>query len=162
MLSINTHCDDNLEEIVKLVLYCQNDGTRPLKTVNDQPDLLNIKEHYINSGGNFWTAKDDEKLAGTIGLVIYENGIGILKKFFVYDDYRGKPNFLGQKLYQTLLDFAVKKGLKKIILDTPKNTERAHKFYLKAGFEQIKKEELPISYDYPYSDSDFFMLKLSE
>ena len=48
-----------------------------------------------------------------------------------------------------------------IILDTPKNTDRAHLFYEKAGFKKIEKEELPIEYDYPYDDSDFFCLTLN-
>ena len=47
-----------------------------------------------------------------------------------------------------------------MILDTPKNTDRAHKFYEKAGFKKIKKEELPIDYDYPYEDSDFFFIDI--
>lgn len=160
MIRINTYLEEDLDEIISLVLHCQNDGTRPLKTIEDQPDILNIKEHYMKNKGNFWTAKDNNKLAGTIGLVVYDNGISILKKFFVYEQYRGKPHNLGQRLYQTLLDYAVKNGVREIILDTPKNTNRAHKFYVKAGFEQVKKEDLPISYDYPYSDSDFFILKL--
>lgn len=43
----------------------------------------------------------------------------------------------------------------------PKNTDRAHLFYEKAGFKKIEKEELPIEYDYPYDDSDFFCLTLN-
>lgn len=32
--------------------------------------------------------------------------------------------------------------------------------YSRAGFEVIQKENLPVQYDYPYSDSDFFRLYL--
>lgn len=53
------------------------------------------------------------------------------------------------------------KSWRQIILDTPKNTDRAHLFYEKAGFKKIEKEELPIEYDYPYDDSDFFCLTLN-
>ena len=88
-------------------------------------------------------------------------GLAILKKFFVYEPYRGRPYHLGRRLYQTLLSFSKEKGVKKIILDTPKNTDRAHKFYEKAGFRKIKKEDLPVDYDYPYKDSDFFLIDLS-
>lgn len=70
----------------------------------------------------------------------------------------GGPYHLRRKLYETLLGFAKKNGVKRLILDTPKNTDRAHKFYEKAGFEKITKEDLPIDYDYPYEDSDFFSL----
>ena len=43
----------------------------------------------------------------------------------------------------------------------PRIRYRAHLFYEKAGFKKIEKEELPIEYDYPYDDSDFFCLTLN-
>ena len=49
---------------------------------------------------------------------------------------------------------------KTILLDTPHNTERAHKFYHKAGFRQVKETELPIKFSHPYKDCDFFLLEL--
>ena len=58
------------------------------------------------------------------------------------------------------LEFAKLQGISRIILDTPKITDRAHLFYEKAGFRRIEKEELPVEYDYPYDDSHFFYLDL--
>ena len=105
-------------------------------------------------------AKENGKVAGTIGLMNKGNGLCILKKFFVYEPYRSKPHNLGRKLYSLFLDFAKVHGFSKIILDTPKNTDRAHLFYEKAGFKRMGKEELPVEYDYPYDDSHFFYLDL--
>ena len=105
-------------------------------------------------------AKENGKVVGSIGLMNKGNGLGILKKFFVYEPYRGKPHHLGLQLYRVFLDYAKTQGFSKIILDTPKNTERAHRFYEKAGFKRISKEELPIEYEYPYDDSHFFFLDL--
>lgn len=161
MIEIKEYIQSDRDEIIALVLHCQNDGTRPLVGVDDQPELLCIKEKYIDGGGNFWVAKENGKVAGSIGLMNVGDGLGILKKFFVYEAYRGNPHYLGSQLYAQLLDFARKYGFKQIILDTPKNTDRAHKFYEKAGFRKIEKDELPIAYDYPYDDSDFFCLELS-
>lgn len=157
-MKIQTYIEADRKEIIALVLHCQNDGTRPFVSVNDQPELLHIKEKYIDKGGNFWVAKDQGKVVGSIGLMVCGNSLAILKKFFVYEPYRGNPHYLGRKLYETLLNFAKENGIKRIILDTPKNTDRAHKFYEKAGFQKITKEELPIEYDYPYEDSDFFSI----
>lgn len=123
-------------------------------------ELFHIREEYVAGGGNFWVAKSDGNMAGTIGLMNKGNGIGILKKFFVYEPYRGAPHRLGSRLYAVLMEFARENSFKKIILDTPKNTERAHNFYEKAGFRKLEKEELPVAYDYPYDDSDFFYLDL--
>ncbi len=159
-MKIGTYIESDCEEIIELVLHCQNDGTRPIVSVDDQPELLHIKEKYLDNGGNFWVAKDNGKVAGSIGLMMCSNGLAILKKFFVYEPYRGEPHHLGRQLYETLLTFARENGVKRMILDTPKNTDRAHKFYEKAGFKKIKKEELPIDYDYPYEDSDFFFIDI--
>lgn len=160
MIEIEKYSASDTDEIIALVLHCQNDGTRPLVSVEDQPELLCIKEEYIDKGGSFWVAKENGKVAGTIGLMNKGNGLCILKKFFVYEPYRGKPHNLGQHLYAVFLDFAKTHGFSKIILDTPKNTDRAHRFYEKSGFRKIEKEELPVQYDYPYDDSDFFCLNL--
>lgn len=161
MITITGYQESDRDDIIRLVLHCQNDGTRPLVTVEDQPELLHIQEKYIENGGNFWVAKDDGKLAGSIGLINCGNGIGILKKFFVYEPYRGKPHHLGQQLYQKLLIFAAAHEIKTLLLDTPANTNRAHKFYDNAGFVQITKEELPVEYDYPYDNCHFFRLDLT-
>lgn len=105
--------------------------------------------------------EESDRVAGSIGLINCGNGIGLLKKIFVYEEYRGRPHHLGQKLYQELIGFAQKSGFSEILLDTPKNTDRAHNFYDKAGFIKISHDELPFEYDYPYKDSDFFLLRLS-
>lgn len=160
MIDIKTFEESDRDEVIKLVLHCQNDGSRPLVGVEDQPELLCIREKYFTPGGCFWVAKESGRLAGSIGLINCSNGTGLLKKFFVYEEYRGEPYHLGQKLYAELIAFAQKIGIRELVLDTPKNTERAHGFYDKAGFIKIGKDELPLVYDYPYSDCDFFILRL--
>lgn len=160
MIEIKKFQQEDTDQIIKLVLHCQNDGSRPLVSVEDQPELLCIHEKYFTSGGCFWVAKDGDRVVGSIGLISCGNAIGILKKFFIYEEYRGKPRHLGQQLYGELIVFAQSRGFKKIVLDTPKNTDRAHHFYEQAGLIQITKEDLPIKYDYPYKDCDFFLLEL--
>lgn len=161
MIEIKIFEEEDRDDVIKLVLHCQNDGSRPLVGVEDQPELLCIQEKYIAAGGIFWVARERGKMAGSIGLLNCGNGIGILKKFFIYENYRGEPHHLGQKLYAVLLSFVQSHNFREIILDTPKNTDRAHKFYKKAGFIKINGDDLPVEYDYPYKDSDFFHLKLS-
>lgn len=160
MIEIKIYSESDQDEVIAHVLYCQNDGTRPYVSINDQPELQNIKGKYIENGGNFWVARENETLIGCIGMMKFDDNLAILKKFFVAESYRSAPHHLGRKLYETLVEFAKNKGIKQLILDTPKNTTRAHKFYEKAGFRQLDKAHLPIVYDYPYEDSDFFCLDL--
>ena len=160
MIEIRTYSDEDREEVIRLVLHCQNDGTRPSVSVDDQPELCRIPEKYMDGGGNFWVAKDNGKTAGSIGLMKFGDGTAVLKKFFVYEPYRGAPCHLGRQLYGTLLDYARTHGVKQLILDTPKNTDRAHKFYERAGFTKIERADVPVVYDFPYEDSDFFRLEI--
>lgn len=162
MIEIKTYCDDDKKQVIDLVLHCQNDGTRPLVTEYDQPDILNIREEYFNNSGYFWVAKENDRVLGSIALMNCGNDIAILKKFFVYEDYRGTPHHLGRKLYDVFFEYATEIGIKTIVLDTPRNSDRAHKFYERAGFEKIDKELLPVKYNYPYEDSDFFVLKIRQ
>lgn len=162
MLSIAQYESEDKDGVIELVLHCQNDGSRPEIKLSDQLDLLCIPEKYMHGGGNFWVAKDDGKIAGSIALVDCGGGVGILKKFFVYEPYRGKPHNLGQRLYAILIEYAKARGMTVIVLDTPFNTERAHKFYEKAGFVQVAQADLPVQYDYPFPDSHFFRLDLAQ
>lgn len=82
MISITQFEEGYTQDIIDLVLHFQNDGTRPLLTAADQPDMLNIRDCYINAGGNFWIATDERRLAGTIGIMPYTKEISVLKKFF--------------------------------------------------------------------------------
>ncbi len=96
MITITPFEEFYTQDVIDLVLHFQNDGTRPVVTVADQPDLLHITDAYFRIGGSFWIARDGEKLAGTIGIMPCENGVAVLKKFFVYEKYQGEPVHLGR------------------------------------------------------------------
>lgn len=160
MINIERFCETDTDDIIELVLHFQNDGSRPMVTVDDQPDLLNIEREYFQRDGYFWVARDEKQMVGSIGLMPYRDDIAILKKFFVYEAYQGAPYHIGRKLYSRLLEYAEDKNFKTLLLDTPRNTYRAHDFYHKAGFVKVLEEELPIKFSHPYKDCDFFMLNL--
>lgn len=124
----------------------------------EQPDLKDIQTYYQKDGGEFWIAKSDGKVIGTLGLQFRENHCAVMKKFFVDCHYRLQKN--GLSLYQKLLAFAKDKGVRPIILDTPSVARASHKFYETAGFHRIYTQELPIRYLYPDRDSLLYMLDL--
>ena len=53
MITISQFEDKYAGDVIDIVLRFQNDGTRPIVTVKDQPDLLDITHEYIDKGGNF-------------------------------------------------------------------------------------------------------------
>ena len=85
---------------------------------------------------------------------------GKIQDVYLYPNRNAKDISRELNMDKGLL-FRILKSWRQIILDTPKNTDRAHLFYEKAGFKKIEKEEPPIEYDYPYDDSDFFCLTLN-
>ncbi|WP_349305494.1 GNAT family N-acetyltransferase [Bacillus sp. FJAT-50079] len=153
--------DTYKEDVIQLVLHIQNVEYGVGISIEEQPDLLDIQSNYINDGGNFWVALNENgKVVGSIGLQKKTNEVAILKKFFVYKEYRGKELGIGTSLYKALLDFANKQRFLKVILDTPSKATRSHSFYKKVGFKEVAKEDLTIIYDYPDRDSLIFELDL--
>ena len=158
MIEIKTYSGMFDDEIISLVLDIQNGEAKINLSLDEQPDLKDIKTYYQESGGEFWLALDNGHVIGTIGLINRENHCAILKKFFVSAQYRSQK--IGLKLYQSLLQFAQGKGIKHIILDTPSVALASHRFYERAGFKKITKNELPVEYVYPDRDSFLYMLDL--
>ncbi|MDO4301304.1 MAG: GNAT family N-acetyltransferase [Clostridia bacterium] len=147
------------ENIIDLILDIQNNEANINLSIEEQPDLLDVEKYYLINGGQFWIAVDEkDKVIGTIAYMAGENNYGILKKFFVDKNCRGKG--IGLELYKNLLRYANKKSCKGLILDTPSVAEDSHRFYEKAGFRKISKEELPIKYYYPNRNSYIYILFL--
>ncbi len=165
LMIITTFDNKYAKDVIDLVLTCRNNGSKPIKGIELQPDLLNIQSEYIEKGGNFWVALHDDKVVGTIAFSPYPNKkTGVLKKFFVHENFRGHPNYLGQKLYATFLEYVKANNFNTIILETLKDADRkrALNFYKKAGFKQVAYEDLPVKHSCPF-DVDlchFFMLEL--
>lgn len=80
-----------------------------------------IPRYYFETGGNFWIVVNDEDLVvGTIGFLV-KGKTGVLKKFFVHPDYRGRDKGVSTPLYDKLIETAKEKELDAIVLDTPAN-----------------------------------------
>ena len=158
VLQIATYNGKFDDEIISLILSIQNDEAKIGLSLQEQPDLLNIHRCYQQSGGEFWVALSDGRVIGTIGLMLKENHCAVLKKFFVEKSFRSQK--VGLALYNELLKYAVEKGVRHIILDTPSVAHASHRFYEKAGFYKITAEELPVPYSYPDRDSILYLLEL--
>ncbi len=155
---IETYSGRYDNEIISLILSIQNDEAKIGLSLQEQPDLLDIRRSYQQSGGEFWIALSDGKVIGTIGLIIKENYCAIMKKFFVKKEFRSHK--VGLSLYNELLKYAVSKNIHHIILDTPAVASTSHIFYEKAGFRKIGAADLPIEYSYPDRDSILYILNL--
>ncbi|MBC7847684.1 MAG: GNAT family N-acetyltransferase [Flavobacterium sp.] len=140
------------------VLNIQNGEFKLGFTALEQPDLLDTENFYLN--GNFWTARNNGIIIGTIGLQNLDNHNGILRKMFVSKDYRGTEQKVAQTLFYTLINFSRGINLKMIWLDTPAIAVASHRFYKKNGFLQTDKLNLPDNYSFPDKNSKIYKLKL--
>jgi len=104
----------------------------------DDEDLSNIPEFY-NGRGNFWVAMVDDTVIGTIGIQDHGGETAILRRVFVLPEYHGKG--VGEALLAHAEAYAKKQGFTKLTLNSDEKMKRAHHFYEKHGFMQVKEPE---------------------
>lgn len=157
---INNFSEADQLEVKQFVLGIQNGEFNLSFLEEQQPDLTNIREFYVNGG--FWVAKADNKIVGTIGLQRIDSRNGVLRKMFVDKDFRGQEFGTAQLLFNTLLKFAVYSKFKTIWLDTPAVAEASHKFYERNGFQLANKSNLPVGYAFLDNNSKVYKLQLAQ
>jgi N-acetylglutamate synthase-like GNAT family acetyltransferase len=158
MIEIVTFKKTQQQEVRKFVLSIQNDEFKLGFTEAEQPDLIDTEKFYRN--GNFWTARINGEIVGTIGLQKLDNENGILRKMFVRQDFRGTDHKIAQLLFDALFAFSGNLNLKTIWLDTPAIALASHRFYEKNGFMQTDKSNLPDHYVFPDKNSKIYKLNI--
>ncbi|MFZ2049074.1 MAG: GNAT family N-acetyltransferase [Minisyncoccia bacterium] len=132
-----------VKELIQTVL-----GSLGITAQNTKPnkdsDLDKISEIY-SLRSRFWLAILDNKLIGTVGIEEIDNDVAKLKRMFVLPEFQGSG--VGQKLFDTALNFAIKNDYKKIKLNTDKVMKRAHNFYEKNGFSKSGENEEKLFYE---------------
>lgn len=123
----------------------------------DYPDLYHIEKHY-QSTGLFLVAEMNHQIIGTIAYEQLNKNQFVLKRMFVYKNYRKQG--IAKKLLDTILSHLKNTVLKQnisIYLSTKSLEAKAAKaFYLRSGFREINRSELPEGFPFFYED-DFFM-----
>ena len=121
-------------------------------------DVLNVNDYYINNGGNFWLAIDvkSKKVIGTIALENRDNNYGVLKRFYVDEQYQ--KNGIGSKLYEMLYNYTkTNTQINKIYLACGNVLKNAHKFYKNKGFIQQESNDIDMHFA---EDDDFFVKEI--
>lgn len=133
---VKEYSDEYKDQVNELIFQVyENSRGRPRR---ERPDLNTIKETYQNNGGNFWVAISENNIIGTIGLRDQGCKRASMHRFCVAESFRGKEKGVSGKLFSTLLEFAKKKGFKKIYLGTMPDAIAAIKFYERNGFKRLE------------------------
>ncbi|WP_096186691.1 GNAT family N-acetyltransferase [Evansella halocellulosilytica] len=144
------------DDVIKLIIKIQRNEFNVPISVEDQPDLFNVKEIYQTGKGNFWIATIHQKVVGTIGLLDIGNEQVALKKMFVHAQYRGRVHQTASKLLTTAFEWCMSHSVREIYLGTTPQFLAAHRFYEKNGFVQVQREHLPKSFPALAVDKKFY------
>lgn len=93
---------------------------------------VGVEEHILN----FMLALDGDRVVGCAGLEVHQNS-GLLRSVVVAPAYRSQG--VGAKLTEGMMDLARQKNLTSLSL----LTETAADFFLRFGFVEVKRTELP-------------------
>lgn len=156
VVKIETYTNSDKKDVADLILQIQNAEFGIPITLAMQPDLNDIPGFYQTNSGNFWVAKMDDKITGTISLLDIGDRKGALRKMFVDKDYRGKQFGVGQQLLNKLIEWAKQKGFTEIFLGTTEKFIAAQRFYEKNGFKEMAKKELPKTFPVMEVDIKFY------
>ena len=122
---------------------------------HDEEVLGKPGKYIIEPGGTIFFVLENEEVIGTVALMKIEEGVFELTKMAVVPAAQGKN--VGQQLMLHTLDFARKKGWKKLKIYSNRKLENAIHIYKKYGFKEI-----PIGENNPYARGDIKMeLQLS-
>ena len=156
MITIQPFEDQDTNNIVNLILNIQQNEFQVPITINEQQDLLNISTFYQQKRGNFWVAKFNNEVVGTIALIDCGDNIGTIRKMFVKKEFRGKEHGIAQRLLNTLEESARTNTIKSLYLGTLERLEAAIRFYERNGFTLIQKQNLPSVFPLMPVDTHFF------
>ncbi|MGT2784385.1 GNAT family N-acetyltransferase [Streptococcus merionis] len=134
-------------QVIDFILRIQQEEFELSISLDEQPDLLDIKKYYPN---RFWLATEKEQVIGCIGLVLLDNDNVALKKMFVHSAARQKG--VGKLLMVQFMNYCQKCGIHSVFLGTTSRFKAAQYFYQKVGFAEITKDNLPD--DFPILDVD--------
>ena len=153
-IQIKTYDERYKEEITQLKIQTK-EFELPV-SLNDQPDLLEIKTFYQAGCGNFWVALSDDKVVGTVALIDIANKQTALRKMFVDENYRGKEKNIAKRLIDELMSWCKQKHVNEVYLGTTPFFLAAHRFYEKNGFVEISKDSLPTAFPVMRLDTKFY------
>ncbi len=144
--------------VIDVILPIQNQEFGIPISEQQQPDLHDIQQLYQRGTGDFWIARCDGKVVGTLGLKDIGNAQAALRKMFVSAPYRGRDYGVAALLLKALLQHAQAEKVKDVFLGTTDKFLAAHRFYEKNGFQEIPVSALPEAFPLMAVDSKFYRL----
>jgi putative acetyltransferase len=134
---------DQVEEVQQVIVAVCHEiwqlSEEVIRRYDAMSDLDNLRSHYFDNNGTFLVLIDEGRVVGSGAIRRLNNDICEVKRMWFLKAYRGRG--LGTKMAQMLLDFARKKGYKKVRLDTTDEQKQAQaiQLYQRLGFYFIER-----------------------
>jgi N-acetylglutamate synthase-like GNAT family acetyltransferase len=148
--------------VIELILGIQQREFGIAITLDEQPDLSDIRAFYQHGRGNFWVALDGARVVGTIALRDIGERQVALRKMFVDAAYRGGALGVAARLLEAALRWARESDVREVLLGTTAKFVAAHRFYEKNGFREIARETLPASFPLMTVDTKFYSRTIAD
>lgn len=104
------------------------------------PDVYNIDQFYLQKGITFLVAEIEGEIVATGGLKkTDESDMPQIVRISVHKDYRRKG--IAKEMTLRLIDFARKKGYKRILVETTKTWQAPRTLYNSMGFKELYEDE---------------------
>ncbi|MEO6679480.1 MAG: GNAT family N-acetyltransferase [Pseudomonas sp.] len=159
-IRIDRYVPSDEQGIVEMIVPIQREEFGINVSAQDQPDLMAIRTFCQAGAGDFWVARCEGVVIGSIGLKDIGNCEAALRKMFVAAPWRGREFGVARQLLECLLDAAKHRGLQRVYLGTTAKFLAAHRFYEKHGFELVEKNALPASFPLMAVDTRFYVLTI--
>ena len=126
------------------------------------PQSTRIYEVAHLTDQSYCLALCGEKVVGTIGLVLYAANKAVVKRMMVHPAFRGPDYPTAGLLLAKSFEWAREKKVEIVYLGTMAQFNAAQKFYLKKGFTEISKTELPSDYISNPIDTLYYKFQLKK
>lgn len=120
---------------------------------NFEQELARLPADYAPPRGRLLLAFGDERIAGTVALHEFSEGVCEMKRLYVRAEFQGQG--IGRALVERLIAEARAIGYARMCLDTLPSMTQARNLYRALGFEEIE----PYRYN-PVEGTSFMELKL--
>ena len=102
---------------------------------HDIEQLEDAYAYIVAPGGQILFATDGDKVVGTVALIKVDEVTYEVAKMAVDESYQGKK--IGYRLMLVAIDYSIKKGKKRLILESNTKLAPAVNLYIKVGFKVI-------------------------
>ena len=111
------------------------DSIRAMEHEGELADLDRAQAEYADRGGTFLVAVDGDQVIGSGAIRGLDDVTAEVKRLWLLEGFHGRG--IGWQLMRRLIEFASRKGYRRLVLQTSPKQQRALTFYRRLGFREI-------------------------